>query len=228
VGGERAQRFFIIEVIRIVGSFFFGLFGRPERTQDPLGDVELPKFLPGLRGLTDILRHNVSRSVQSVINGMYALFGVQEFPGLCIGVDPPLSEEGLGKRLQSFFPGGGSPGFSLGAMGKIEIFQSGKVWGLAKLFFEILCKKFSLGEGFKNGLPAFVEILQRAPEIPDICQIHLIQRVGGLLTVSGDKGNGAAFGKKLHGCPHLVGTEMKLFGYALGIMLFHNFLRPPR
>jgi hypothetical protein len=139
-----------------------------------------------------------------------------------------LSEEGLGKRLQSFFPGGGSPGFSLGAMGKVEILQGGKVRGLEKFFFEFLGKKLSLGEGFQNGLSAFIEIFQRAPEIPDICQIHLIQRVGGFLTVSGDKGNGAAFGKKLHGCPHLVGAEMKLFGYTLGIMLFHNFLRPPR
>ena len=225
---ERTQGFFVIEVIRIVGGLLFGFFGGPKRAKNSLGDVDLPEFLPGLGVLADVLRHDISRSVQGVVNGVYALFGIQELPGLCIGVDPLLSEEGLGKGFQPLLPSCGGPGFSLGTMGEIEIFQSGKARGFSKFFFEILCKKLSLRKGFQNGLSAFIEILQRVPEVSDLRQIHFIQRVGGFLTISGDKGNSAALGKKLHGCPHLVGTEMKLFGYALGIMLFHDFLCPPR
>ena len=120
----------------------------------------------------------------------------------------------VGQGLQAPLYGHGGAGAAFGFVGEVKVLQLGHIGGGENLLLQLGGELALFVDGGKDGLAAFVQLLQLDQQVADGGNLYLVQASGHLFAITGDEGDGGSLFQQFDGLLHLTGAKVKLFCYS--------------
>ena len=192
---------FICSVLFVVaGGGHYG--GPPDQQAQRLADLAV---------IGNILREDIHGARQGVLRRFHARFCIQivlrHGQRLPQGV---LRADGRCQRLQPLFPRDAAAGTAAGLVGTVEVLHFRQRPGRLHRRLQLRGQLLLLLHGAQHLLPALLQAAQVRQPVRQVAQGGVIQTVGHLLAVAGDKGDGVSLIQQADRRFHLVGTELQL------------------
>ena len=154
---------------------------------------------PGAHVLGDPLGHDVARPLQGVIRRSHARFRRDESPSRFGGFETIgriLGEQTRGQRLQAPLAGDGGPGASLGAEGKVDVFQGGQGGSRGQLSSQLLGEERAFVQGPNDRVAPLLEVGEACQAVSHRRDLHFVEGVRRFLAVAGDERDRGSRGEK--------------------------------
>jgi hypothetical protein len=135
-----------------------------------------------------------------------------------------LGEDALGEGLQPLLPGHGCPCATLGTEGEVDIFEDGKGCRDVDFASQFIGEELALDERLEDRLAPLVEFSKLCETVADRHYRDLVEGPGGLLPVTGDKGDRRPFPDE-EGCRRDLRLSDIEFGGDLPVMAFRRIFR---
>ena len=206
VGGCFRKRFGPLEVVPVFGALGFLSRYHPAGQRSFFAiQPSQPGSCPGI--LADPFGDDVPGAGDGVFCGFDAIFRIHKALGAGLRIDPPLGEQLFGQRLEALFPGHRGPGPSLGAIRQVQVLQFGQGSGFGHPLLELVGEVPVFFKGSQNRLAPGVELPQPSESVANGSHGNLVQAPGGLLPITGNKGNGCPLVEQGDRCRNLPGSD---------------------
>ena len=167
-------------------------------------------FLPDSGPVIGVVRHDLRDDVHGPLQGFFG--AVHPKLRLDVGGGDSLRRTGmlalfhdqLRQRLKAFLPGLDGPGFPLLLVGAVKVFDPLKHVGFQYLRFQLIRQLALLVDEPDDLVLALIQVSQVGQPFVKLPQHLVVQSAGGLFSVPGDKGDGAALVQQLDGIRRLL------------------------
>ncbi len=211
--GNLPPRLVVFEIVPELGARLRLALDQPRHQHAVLGQV-LAQAAQEVGVLAEAFHQNLPGAVQGRLDVGHALVGVEEFPGLGLGLEIRVGQQGIGQRLEARLAGDLRLGPALGFVRQIEVFQPLLGLGLHQLGLQLggeLALLLDTGEHRRTPRFQLAQIIQA---LGQMAQLGVVQAAGGLLAVAGDEGHGGALVEQGDGGLDLDGGGAEFLGDA--------------
>ena len=200
MGGDPLQRFLVVVVHLELGDLLL-LVGRHPRVEHPLFPGQAPHQGAGIRIVGQPLGQDVPGPLQGSSRIRHPLVRIDKRQGSILRRPDGqrLGRHQVGQRLQSPFPGNGGLGAPLGLVGEVEVLQLGLLARGLDPLPQLRGQLALFLDGLEDRQLALLKFAEIGKTLFNGADLDLIQLIGALLAVAGDKGDGGPLLQEFHG-----------------------------